>query len=271
MNRSAEELAQTVRLEEDYELSRSPVLQYITNQVCGCGYVGSSYATRVEADFVIKQLGLNSQTALLDLGAGAGWPGLYIAKQSGCNVTLLDLPETGLRIARERSLADCTSKRVRTVQGDASELPFASGSFEAITHSDVLCCLIPKQRVLEECRRVIQESGRMLFSVIEVVRGLSEDRHARALISGPEFVGSDQPYDEMLRNTGWQIVTRIDRTPELERAYVGLIRAESDHETDLRRLKGDRDYEEGQQIWKRKLAGVRDGLIQRNLYLAQPE
>jgi ubiquinone/menaquinone biosynthesis C-methylase UbiE len=270
MKRSADELAQTARLEDAYELAQSPVIQKITNQVCGCGYIGTSYATRAEADMVAKKLNLNPNMDLLDLGAGAGWPGLYLAKKSGCRVTLLDVPENGLRIARERSVADCTSGRVQIVNGDASNLPFGPGSFAAITHSDVLCCLLSKKRVLEECRRVISNTGRMAFSVIEVATGLSEVERARALDAGPEFVGCEQPYGEMLEETSWEIDARIDRTSELESAYQSLIHVEQKHETDLRSLRGDANYKEGQDVWAKKLMAVRNGFLRRFLYMAIP-
>ena len=270
MQRSAEELAQTARLENSYELARSPVIQKITDQVCGCGYVGTSYATRAEADWVVSRLGLISDAALLDLGSGAGWPGLYFAKRVGCRVTLLDLPETGLRIARERAAEEGTSERVRTVQGDASELPFDPGTFDFVTHSDVLCCLLPKKRVLEECRRVIRETGRMAFSVIDIAPSLSKPRRAKALDAGPEFIDSEQPYVDMLNETDWRVITRKDLTRELEHAYETLITAERGCEAELRRLGGDDYYEEGQASWQKKLAGVREGLIRREIYVVAP-
>jgi SAM-dependent methyltransferase len=270
MDRSAEELAQTARLEDSYELARSPVIQNVTDQVCGCGYIGVSNATRFEADEIIEQLKLNTEIDLLELGAGAGWPGLYFAKQSGCKVTLLDLPETGLQIARERALEDRTSERVQTVRGDASILPFGPGTFEAITHSDMLCCLLPKKRVLAECRRVIAETGCMAFSVVDVSPGLSKSRRAKALEAAPEFVDRDQSYVDMLGETGWRIINRLNLTPNFERTYEAQILTERRHEADLRQLRGDDFFEECQATWAQKLAAVRSGLLRRDLYLVAP-
>jgi ubiquinone/menaquinone biosynthesis C-methylase UbiE len=270
MERSAEELAQTARLENSYELSRSPVIQKITDQVCGCGYIGISHTTRSEADWVVSRLGLISDAALLDLGSGAGWPGLYFAKRAGCRVTLLDLPESGLRIARERATEEGTSERVRTVHGDASELPFDPDTFDFITHSDLLCCLLPKKLVLEECRRAIRETGRMAFSVIDIAPNLSKPRRAKALDAGPEFIDSEQPYFDMLSETGWRVITRKDLTGELEDAYATMITAERNCEAELRRLGGDDYYEDSQASCEKKLSGVRAGLIRREIYVVAP-
>jgi ubiquinone/menaquinone biosynthesis C-methylase UbiE len=270
MERSAEELAQTARLEDFYMLSRSPVIQNVTDQVYGCGYIGHSYTTRSEADEIIAELGLNADSALLDLGAGAGWPGLYFAKKSGCTVTLLDLPEAGLLIARERAIEDGMASRVKTVQGDATNIPFDAGSFSNITHSDVLCCLLSKKRVLKECRRVILDTGRMAFSVIDAAPNLSKPGRAKALDAGPEFMDSRQPYSSMLSETGWRVVSQTDLTAELELAYTAMINAERSNEAELRRLGGDDYYDDGQTNWVKKLSAVREGLIRRDLYIVAP-
>ena len=139
---SLAEEKQTARLNEEFRDAQSPVLQAITNQVFGCCYIGNSWTTRSEADVMIERLRLTASHDLLDIGAGAGWPGLYLAQQTGCAVTLLDLPETGLRQAQARAETDGMTSQLSTIQGDAADMPLPSESFTAISHSDVLCCLV---------------------------------------------------------------------------------------------------------------------------------
>ena len=71
---------------------------------------------------------------------------------------------------------------------DAAGLPFRAASFDALSHSDVLCCLREKRAVLQACRRVIRGAGRMVFSVISVAPGLLSGDYARAVANGPEFI-----------------------------------------------------------------------------------
>ena len=85
-----------------------------------------------------QKLGLSPQSSLIDIGAGAGWPGLYLSSISGCSLTLVDLPETGLKLAADRSIQDKISERVTTIVADAAELPFEDQSFDALSHSDLL-------------------------------------------------------------------------------------------------------------------------------------
>ena len=58
---------------------------------------------------------------LLDLGAGTGWPGLFLAKESGCKVTLVDLPEIGLQIAERRGQEGGLTNRVSIKVADAAD------------------------------------------------------------------------------------------------------------------------------------------------------
>ena len=92
MSCTPEELALKQRYEAVYERSQAPVMLSIERSVCGCDYGGNSWTTRAEADDLITMLDLRPGSHLLDLGAGSGWPALYVAKMSGCAVTLVDLP-----------------------------------------------------------------------------------------------------------------------------------------------------------------------------------
>ena len=54
-----------------------------------------------QAGFLVKKLGFSPLSSLIDIGAGAGWPGLYLSSISDCSLTLVDLPETGLKLAAD--------------------------------------------------------------------------------------------------------------------------------------------------------------------------
>ena len=73
---------------------------------CGCDYNVKGYTTRDEARRMAMLLNLQPDSRLLDVGAGAGWPGLYFAKETGCDTMLVDLPLHELQIAATRSSRD---------------------------------------------------------------------------------------------------------------------------------------------------------------------
>src|ERR1700694_1512386 len=182
--------------------------------VLGCDYGGTSWTTRREAGRIAELLGLRPGVRLLDVGAGAGWPGLYLAQVSGCDVVLADLPVVGLQIALERAAADGFEERCGVVVADGAALPFGESSFEALSHSDVLCRMPAKLSMLQACRRVACTGARMVFSVIAPAASLSASERQIAIESGPEFVDVDADYALLLEQSGWRIQERIDATAE---------------------------------------------------------
>lgn len=120
-----------------YEGAGSSPLRELERRTLGCDYGGNSYTDVEGARVVLDFLDLDPASTLLDIGTGAGWPGLYLAKASGCRVVVTDIPTEGLRAARVRAaeediLADA-------VAASGADLPFREASFDAVTHSDVLC------------------------------------------------------------------------------------------------------------------------------------
>ena len=97
---------QTRRFEVLYERGQLTVIKEIEKSVFGSDYGANSWTTLRQAKELCAFLSLDRGDRLLDLGSGAGWPGLYIAGQSGCQVTLLDLPLSALKIALDRAVID---------------------------------------------------------------------------------------------------------------------------------------------------------------------
>jgi SAM-dependent methyltransferase len=271
MSCSPEQRAQRDRFDELYVRAQSPVILSIERSVCGCDYGGTSWTTRDEAERIGAILGLRPGLRLLDLGAGSGWPALYLAKTSGCDIALVDLPLSGLRIAAQRAVTDHIAGSCWVAVADAAGLPFPDASFDAVNHSDVLCCLREKRAVLQACRRVIRSGGRMVFSVISVAPGLSRDDYARAVANGPEFIESETDYPTLLAETGWTGLDREDITMDFATSHRRLLRADAERQDALEALIGAAEFAERQAGWRSKLAAIEDGLLRRELFVATPD
>jgi SAM-dependent methyltransferase len=127
------------RFAERYGAESSEVVKGIERAVIGGDWGANGYTTMAEADRLGALLELRPGAALLDLGAGRGWPGLYLAARTGCRATLIDVPVEGLRSAVVRAGAENLSDRVTVVAASARHLPFRAGVFDAVIHTDVLC------------------------------------------------------------------------------------------------------------------------------------
>ena len=196
----------------NYACSALPVVKALERDVLGCDYGGTSWTTSEQAAHIMASLALDSGSRLLEVGSGSGWPGLYLSAETGCDVTLLDMPLLALEQAQERAARDDMLGQVSVVNGNGTSLPFADASFDRLSHSDVLCCLQEKLEMLQECRRVATTDARMHFSVIEPATGLSSADYERVVDAGPPFVDLPEAYNEMLQKAGWTLIERVDIT-----------------------------------------------------------
>ena len=111
----------------------------VEREAVGTDYGNNGFTTIAQVADLLPALALGPDDRLLDVGSGAGWPGLYLAKQTGCHVVVSDLTVPGMRHATRRALDDEIADRTRAVVASARHLPFRPDSFDAMVHTDVLC------------------------------------------------------------------------------------------------------------------------------------
>ena len=256
------------RFKRERELAHAPVRLEIERRVCGCDYGGTSWTTIHEARQVADLLRLGSGNLLLEIGAGSGWPGLYLAATMGCDVVLTDIPFYGLQVAAARAEADDLSGACWLAAADGAALPFGSRGFDAVSHSDVLCCLQSKLGVLESCRRVARTGGRMVFTVISIPPGLSPDDHERVVANAPPFTDTKEEYPAMLERTGWEITNHIDLTAEFLESSRHTLMEEEAHADELVELHGENDFEARLTRRRSRVGILEHGLLRRELFAA---
>jgi SAM-dependent methyltransferase len=110
------------------------------------------------ADVLLDAVGVEAGMRVLDVATGPG----YVAGRAharGARATGLDFSETMLTLARERH------PHAQFTRGDATALPFAAGSFDAVVGAFVLLHLGRPERAAAEAFRVLARGGRAAFSV----------------------------------------------------------------------------------------------------------
>ncbi len=257
------------RFATDAEFARSVAMRDLERSVCGCDYGSTSWTTRREAERIAQLLELRPAAKMLDVGAGSGWPGLYLAQLTGCDVVLVDLPLAALRIALERATTDSLSQRCEVVAADGAALPFKDASFDALSHSDVLCCTPDKLAVLRGCRRVARGGARMVFTVIVPAPSLGAPERQIAIESGPPFVDVPDDYAVLLDQSGWCLQERADLTAAFLRSmrtHLEGMRARADA---LAALVGSDELTERMKRRQATIAAVEAGLLRRELFVAR--
>eukprot|EP00747_Dinoflagellata_sp_TGD_P197286 gnl/TRDRNA2_/TRDRNA2_68483_c0_seq1.p1 gnl/TRDRNA2_/TRDRNA2_68483_c0~~gnl/TRDRNA2_/TRDRNA2_68483_c0_seq1.p1 ORF type:complete len:298 (+),score=40.28 gnl/TRDRNA2_/TRDRNA2_68483_c0_seq1:57-950(+) len=102
---------------------------------------------------------------VLDAGSGGGLVSNALA-QRGYNVTGIDQSIGAVGYARRTAAALQQESSARFEVGSIYELPFDSGSFDAVVCSDVLEHLGDLPKVLRELRRVLRPNGLLLVDTI---------------------------------------------------------------------------------------------------------
>jgi SAM-dependent methyltransferase len=136
---SRDERDAAVMFAERYGRQASDATRELERRAIGGDFGANGYTTAAQANLLARRLDLGPGKLLLDVGAGQGWPGVYLAKATGCSVVVTDLPPEAMREAARRAMRENVAPRARAVVASARRLPFSSAVFDAIVHTDVLC------------------------------------------------------------------------------------------------------------------------------------
>ena len=253
-----------------YERTQIPAMRELERDVLGCDYGGTSWTTLSQAHDIADSLSLAPGLQLLDVGSGSGWPGLFLGSETGCDVTLLDIPINALKLAAERAAQDKLTDRVNVIAASGTALPFEDSSFGRLSHSDVLCCLPEKLEMLQECRRVANKRALMHFSVILPAADLSEIDYQQAIEVGPPFTDAPQGYEPMLRESNWQIVDRIDVSSEYQRSLQALDDGMNRNTPEIRAIFGE-EFDDHRQHREDQIALVQSGILKREVFIASAD
>jgi ubiquinone/menaquinone biosynthesis C-methylase UbiE len=112
---------------------------------------------------LLVQRAVREGDRVLDCGAGTGTTGILAAKRVGATgrVTLFDLSESMLAVAREKVAREGLLDRVAFRTGDLTHLPFGDGKFDVVLSTYSLCPVGDPAIGALELYRVTRPGGRL--------------------------------------------------------------------------------------------------------------
>ena len=150
-------------------------------------------------------------------------------------------------------------------------MPFKDASFDALSHSDVLCCTPGKVAMLRACRRVARVGAKMVFSVIALPPALPEVERQIAIAAGPPFVDVADDYAHLLRHSGWRQLQRMDVTGEFSRAMRTRLEGMQERAGALAEVLGMDEYSQRLTHARTRIAVVDAGLLKREIFVARAD
>lgn len=119
--------------------------------------------------------GLQPEMEVLDIGCGIGGPARTLAAEFGCRVTGLDPVEEYCRAATVLTERLRLAKRVKFHEGNALDMPFSAGSFDAAFMAHVSMNIEDKASLFREVMRVLRPDGRL--ALYEICAGAVSPPH----------------------------------------------------------------------------------------------
>ena len=117
-----------------------------------------------------KQLITKSSGDVLEIGAGTGVNFKYYDDKKVASITAIDKEIN--KAAERKGLG-----RVKSIVGDAANLPFEDDSFDTVIETLMLCSVNDEQAVLKEIKRVLKPDG--IF--VHIDHGMPKKRFSRKL------------------------------------------------------------------------------------------
>ena len=259
------------RFADKYRLCCSPVRLDIERDALGADYGSTGYTTRAQADELGRLLALGPGVRLADIGSGSGWPGLYLAERTGCQVFGTDLPLDGVR----RGTSACHRRRARRPRhvrgGDRSEpaVPPPGASTPSCTPTS--CAVWDRSwRCCAPAERCCAPVAAWPSPRSSVAPGLDAAQHRRAVRAGPWQVLARRPYPELVEQAGFTDIVEVDVSEDYGRIQAAWLDATEARADEVRRLISDPEFHTAQADRRRARAAIEEGLLRRSLITADP-
>ena len=179
-----------------------------------------SYTSRSELACIADAVHVAPGELLVDVGAGRGGPGLWVAATTQAAYIAIDIASTALQAVEERAARLGLGDRVRTQEGSFEQLPLGDGEASAVMSIDALLFSPDKAAALVEIARILRPSGRVVFTTWDYVSQPP---------GRPPQVADHRP---LLSAAGLQVLS-YDETPDWERRHRETDRLLMEHLDEL--------------------------------------
>ncbi|MFW9864620.1 MAG: class I SAM-dependent methyltransferase [Candidatus Thorarchaeota archaeon] len=181
-----------------------------------------------------KDVGLNKNMRVLDIGSGFGGPTRTLASEFGCKIIGIDLCVEYCRAAELINERMGLNNRIEILEGNALNIPFEDSSFDIVFLEHVLMNIENKKRLISQVYRILRPEGRLAFYT--VCAGSIQPIHLPVIWANDytiNFLVSPSELHELISKNGFTEVIWEDET---EKVLEGLQIARSKPRSNKPRL-----------------------------------
>jgi len=174
---------------------------------------------------------------VLDIGAGYGGAGRYLARVAGVHVDCLNLSEVQNERNREKNREVGLDGQIDVIDGSFEDIPFEAETHDVVWSQDAILHSGNRRKVLEEVGRVLKPGGHFIFTDPMQSDDCPPD------VLGPvlarihlDTFGSPGFYRQVASELGWEEIGFEDLSHQLVNHYSrvrGELESRRDSLTDL--------------------------------------
>ena len=178
-------------------------------------------ASRRTVQRMARLLGnLDSDTKVIDLGAGYGGSARYLASEYGCQVLALNLSETENSRNREMVEAHDLTGLVEVIDGSYEDIPMRDASFDVAWSQDAILHSGDRRQVVSEVARLLKPGGKFVFTdPMQADDCLPENLQPVLDRIHLDTLGSYTYYRDIAADVGFEELECIDLTSDLVTHY----------------------------------------------------
>jgi cyclopropane fatty-acyl-phospholipid synthase-like methyltransferase len=219
-------------------------MEQIRKETYGPDIGQNSWLTADEYDHFISLLNLNSGSSVLEVSSGSGGPARYLAAKVNCQVTGIDLDESGIVEAKNSAAKANQNHQLTFKTADAnSTLPFGDNSFDAITCIDSMNHFTNRQSVFKEWHRVLKPAHMAIFTDPVVITGaVTNDELATRSSIGIFLFVPPGVNEEMIKNAGFNLIKKEDVTENEAKVSGNWQKSRERHKEALIKIEGEERF-----------------------------